>query len=246
VVEEVKEYPAPTWYGWNVKEYETFIKILDSEGLGLRPGYTAEVKIRVEVLDDVLQVPVQAIIEHGEKYYCVLRDGKRLRARQVTIGSTNDKFVVIQSGLKKGEQVVHNAAVYREEVGLPELPPEAMVQRGRSERDGRSETGEADDAQEPSPQRAGPPNRAQMLQRLDSNGDGQLDKDELAQVPEQFRPRLMAADENGDGTVDRSELAAAMAQEAPGGRPGGPQADGRPGRPRAGNRPGGRRPGASP
>lgn len=130
VVEEVKEYPAPSWWGMSVKEYETFIKIIDPE-IGLRPGYTAEVKIRVEQLADVLQVPVQAIIEHGQKHYCVLRDGKGFKAREVVIGSTNDKFVVIQSGLEEGEEVVRNAALYRKEVGLPEVPPEKVVQEDR-------------------------------------------------------------------------------------------------------------------
>ena len=50
VVEKVNEYPAPTsWYSGNIKEYETFVKILGSPTT-LKPGLTAEVRIQVEQL----------------------------------------------------------------------------------------------------------------------------------------------------------------------------------------------------
>ncbi|MHC4177034.1 MAG: efflux RND transporter periplasmic adaptor subunit [Planctomycetota bacterium] len=158
VVDEVKEYPVPTWWGVAVKEYETLIKIIDPS-IDLRPGYTAEVKIRVEVLDDVLQVPVQAIIEHGEKHYCVFRDGKRFRARQVKIGSTNDKFVVIEDGLKEGEKVVRNAAAYRKDVGLPELPPETIVPQEELEPEEQSADGRPAGPQAGRPEGPAPENR---------------------------------------------------------------------------------------
>jgi HlyD family secretion protein len=216
VVQEVKEYPAPTgWWGSNVKEYETTIKILDPT-IGLRPGYTAEVKIRVEQLADVLQVPVQAIIEHGKKHYCVLRDGDRFEAREVILGSTNDKTVVIEGGLEEGEEVVLNANAYRKEVGLPEISPEEKVQEETPPPEAGPEPAAAP-GERPPPRRGNRPNAGQMFQRLDSNGDGQLDKAELDQLSEPLRSRLSEADRNGDGLIDRGELAAAMAQFGRGG-----------------------------
>ena len=244
-VEEVKEYPAPSWFS-NIKEYETFIKILDPS-IDLRPGYTAEVKIRVEQLTDVLQVPVQAIIEHGEKHYCVVRDGKRFKAREVVIGSTNDKFVIIESGLEEGAEVVRNAAVYRREVGLPEIPPETVSQLAVRQREEQA----PGETQGTEPQQ-GRPDVGRMMQGIDKNGDGQLDKDEVNGLPEQLRSRLTSADKNGDGIIDRGELTAAIAQAGQsavgtlGDRPGGPQAGDRPGGPRAGGRPRGRNSGTTP
>ena len=246
VVKEVKEYPAPTWWGASMKEYETIIRILNPEEIDLRPGYTAEVKIRVEQLEDVLQVPVQAIVEHGAKHYCVLWDEKGFRTREVTIGSTNDKTVVIESGLEEGEEVVLNANAHREEAGLPELSPEAEAQQQQRQPDDRPEQQPAEGGKGPSEGRKGPPNIGQMLQGLDKNGDGQLDKDELDQLPEQFRSRLSAADKNGDGIIDRGELTAAKAQFGSGGPPGGPGAGGPPGGKKSGGRPGGRSPGTTP
>jgi len=244
VVEDVKEYPAPAWWGSSVKEYETIVKILDP-AVGLRPGYTAEVKIRVEQIPDVLQAPVQAIIEHQGKRYCVLRDGVRFQAREVVLGSTNDKMVVIQSGLDEGEEVVLNANAYRKEVGLPETSPEAELQQERPLPDAHSEAADTAGGR-PVESRERLPSVSQVLQRLDKNGDGRLQKDELRELPEQWRSPLEAADKNSDGSIDRGELAAAIAQLGAGGRPDGPQANGRPEGPRAGDRPKGRNAGTTP
>ncbi|MCS7304464.1 MAG: HlyD family efflux transporter periplasmic adaptor subunit [Thermoguttaceae bacterium] len=94
-VTSVSEYPAPTmWHRGDVKEYETFIKILTPME-GLKPGLTAQVHIRVEELQDVLQLPIQAVFEHQGRYYCVVRNGQLWEARQVQIGPSNEQSVVI-------------------------------------------------------------------------------------------------------------------------------------------------------
>jgi len=123
-VEKVDEFPVPTsFFGSSVKEYETIVRIHGSPP-GLRPGLTAEVRIRVDDVADVLQTPVQAIFEHGARYYCVTDENGRWAAREVTLGPTNDKTVVIRDGLTEGEEVVLNAAAYRDKVDLPELSSE--------------------------------------------------------------------------------------------------------------------------
>ncbi len=77
---------------------------------------------------DVLQVPVQAVFEHGGRHYAVVQTPEGWEARTVEIGLTNEKYVVIREGLAEGEMVAMNAAAFREEIDLPELPagpPEA-------------------------------------------------------------------------------------------------------------------------
>ena len=119
-VEKVDEFPVPTsYFGSTVKEYETTVRINESPP-GLRPGLTAEVRILVEHQPDVLLAPVQAVFEHGENFYCITDDGNRRLARKIAIGATNDKTVVVQGGLSEGEEVVLNAAAYRDTVDLPE------------------------------------------------------------------------------------------------------------------------------
>ena len=63
-VQKVNEYPAQSSWWSNIKEYETIVRIYEVPVL-LRPGLTAEVKIRVAFQPNVLQVPVQAVFEHG-------------------------------------------------------------------------------------------------------------------------------------------------------------------------------------
>jgi len=226
-VEKVNEYPAPTsWYNANIKEYETIIAVdqsslagtsgeeTSSEGASaeLRPGLTAEVQILVEQLDDVLQVPVQAVIEHGSRYYCLLLDGPTWKAREVTIGSTNDKFVVIRSGLERGEEVVLNAAAHRDKVDLPEPPPEVQKKaQPAGPPAGKKPAG--------SPRRKRP-DPGRMFSEWDKNGDGKLQEDE---VPGKMRDYFSMLDADKDGAIDRSEMAAAASRMGRGGggeRPG--------------------------
>ncbi len=229
IVEEVSEYPAATgWMGSAVKEYETTIKILDPPD-DLRSGYNAEVKIRVEQLRDALQVPVQAIIEHGNKLYCVLPDGKGVKKRQVTMSTTNDKTVVITGGLKEGERIVLNAAAYRDDIDLPKLVPEEADQpvqevAGEAPQPGqRNQPGQRTQPgqkmppgeKRPSGRPKGRPGMAQVMSWMDKNGDGKIDQDELEKLPAPMREGLAKADKNQDGTIDRGELAAGMAEMRP-------------------------------
>ena len=251
-VEKVNEYPAPTsWFSSNVKEYETIIHI-EEPPPGLRPGLTAEVKIRVNRLTDVLQVPAQSVFEHGSVHYCVVRDGPGWRAQSVEIGASNEKFVVIREGLEAGQPIVLNGAAYREKVALPELATEkpggpAGVGRGPRREGAAAEgaDGSTGGQQRPregsdgAPRRAGGPggeaDPATIVDRAfqaDKNGDGKLQQDE---VSEPLRSRFSQADANGDGAIDRGELIASIrAMRGQGGQPGGGQ---RGGEPRGGGQP---------
>ncbi|MBI3840173.1 MAG: HlyD family efflux transporter periplasmic adaptor subunit [Planctomycetia bacterium] len=118
-VTKVNEYPAPE--GWsNVKEYATMVQVIDPPP-GLRPGMTAKVAIRVETIPSALQVPIQAVVERGGKHYClVLRLGTTIEPREVLLGSTNEKFLVIRDGLASNDEVLMNPRVHLGSVQLPD------------------------------------------------------------------------------------------------------------------------------
>jgi hypothetical protein len=83
---------------------------------------TAKVAIRVETIAEALQVPIQAVVERGRKHYCLLvRGGSALEARQVLLGSTNEKFLVIRDGLSHDDVVLMNPRVHLTSVNLPEV-----------------------------------------------------------------------------------------------------------------------------
>ncbi len=244
-VEKVNEYPAPTsWFNSNIKEYETTIKVFmpkggqekgdtgegeeknSPPGVDLRPGMTAEVKIRVETIPHVLQVPVQAVVEHGGKNYCLSFDEENGWSKKpVSIGSTNDKMVVILDGLKEGDAVVLGANKYRDQVGWPKEPAKPKVPAKPRQEEKKATGG-------PGARR---PNPAQAFQRMDADGNGKLSGEE---IPAPLRSRLSSVDTNGDGAIDRQEFAAVAAKmrgRRPGGRPPGAGAPG------GGPRPGGKR-----
>jgi RND family efflux transporter MFP subunit len=99
------------WDERGVKEYVTIVKIDDlPTGAGLKPGMSAQVKIQVAHLPSVLMVPVQAVAERDGQHYCYVRSAmKGLKARPVTVGENNDKFVEIKEGVDEGEQVMLDA-----------------------------------------------------------------------------------------------------------------------------------------
>ena len=125
VVKVVNDYPEPT--GWNSqsmsREYQTTITVLDSPA-GIKPGLTAKVKIIVNVIPAALTLPIQAVFEYDKKMYCVTyKDGKWDKL-EVKTGATNDKQVVIESGLDEGAEVVLNAWQNREKLNLPKIDKE--------------------------------------------------------------------------------------------------------------------------
>jgi len=118
-VTKVNEYPeSENWFNSSVKQYATKVQV-DSPPTGLRPGMTAKVAIRVESIPAALQVPVQSVVERGGKHYCLLVRGTHLEPREVLIGSTNEKFLVIRDGLIKDEEVLVNPRVHLASVQLP-------------------------------------------------------------------------------------------------------------------------------
>lgn len=122
----VNEYPAQeNWFSANVKEYATTVEVLDSSA-GLRPGMTAQVSIRVETRDDVLQVPIQAVVERNGVHYCARRSGSNVELRKVEVGSTNEKFAVILAGLAEGDEVSMNPRS-RLDNELPEVAAKTAV-----------------------------------------------------------------------------------------------------------------------
>ena len=222
-VVKVNEYPEPgSWFSSQVKEYATFIEIFDPPPM-LRPGLTAEVRIHITEQDGVLQLPVQAIHEHGKKLYCMLRQEGGWKAREIEIGASNDKFVLVNNGIRENDQVAMNPRALLDEVNLPVVvtePQESLAAAALGREPG--EAGAVATDREP---RATPAGDGQggldlasedsrpldivgdVLARLDSDGDGRLSNDELTRGEAE---EYVEADTNHDGLVDRSELSAAV------------------------------------
>ena len=125
-VKQVNDYPEPDGFmGSMAKEYKAIITMDDLGSLppqirsGIRPGLTAQIVIDVtdpNIEETPLLVAVQTLFEHMGKYYCITCENGKWEKVEVTVGSTNDKEVVIKSGLSEGMRVVHGAWRYVDKV----------------------------------------------------------------------------------------------------------------------------------
>ncbi len=97
------------WMSGGVKEYTTIVTIDDILGHELKPGMTAEARIKVADYKNVLVVPVQAVAEHKGDFYAFVDDPGGIRMRKVKVGDNNEKLVEILDGLKEGESVTLDA-----------------------------------------------------------------------------------------------------------------------------------------
>lgn len=104
----VNPLPDPTsFFSSDIKVYTTMVAI-DNGFSELRPGMTAQVEILVTQLDNVLSVPVQAVLEFKGKNYAYVRQGDEFARREITLGINNDKLVEVKEGINDGDEVALN------------------------------------------------------------------------------------------------------------------------------------------
>jgi HlyD family secretion protein len=93
------------WMNPDLKVYTTNIN-LETNDPALRSGMSCKAEIIVEQYQDVVYVPVQAVLRvSGQPTVFVVDEGV-VEERQVEIGLDNNSMVVIESGLSEGEIVL--------------------------------------------------------------------------------------------------------------------------------------------
>lgn len=104
---------ADSWIS-DVKLFPTIV-LLDGKVEGLKPDGTAEVTIQVTGVDDVLAIPVQAVVGGTEmgatrKVWVQTATGS-YEERAVVLGLYNERMVEVREGLKEDDEVVINPKV---------------------------------------------------------------------------------------------------------------------------------------
>jgi len=92
------------WMNPDMKVYRTTIAI-EGAREWLKPGMSAKADIAVDQLDDVLYVPIQAVVSEGGRRRCYVVNGRGLEPRDVEVGQFNDSFIEIKGGLSEGDMV---------------------------------------------------------------------------------------------------------------------------------------------
>ena len=103
------------WMNPDLKVYVTTITINGTYDW-IKPGMSAKVEILVDHLNDVIYVPIQAVVPSEGKQVCYVVHGLKSDKREVEIGQFNDEFIEIRKGLKEGEKVLLRPP----ESGVPE------------------------------------------------------------------------------------------------------------------------------
>lgn len=112
----------------NVFDAEIYLNELDER---LKPGMSARCRIIVRKLQNVLSVPLDAVVREGDKTVVYDEDGN---AREITTGISNSDFIVVENGLHEGQRVRIKSQPLKEE----QLPGKAGKAGGR-DRDDNSE-----------------------------------------------------------------------------------------------------------
>ncbi len=95
------------WVGSDTKIYDTVI-LIDSDVENLKPGMTAVVEIHVDKKEDVVVVPIQAVLEEDDQAFCYVDRSGRLERRIIKVGKSNDQMIHVTDGLRADERVVLN------------------------------------------------------------------------------------------------------------------------------------------
>jgi hypothetical protein len=243
---KVNKYAEPgNWWGSNVKEYATFIQIVEPPET-IRTGMTAEVRIFVEQIDSAVQIPVHAVYETKRHHFVLLNEGGKWSTREIKIGATNDKFVTVKDGISANDNVVLDPRNHLDKMDIPEIkeeddrsklvamsneplpkPAGGVAAPGAGGPGANGAPGAAGAGARPGGQAGGGMNAdslaGMIMQRMDTNSDGSLSQEE-ASAEERMKTAFAEYDANKDGKVDRGELAAAMKKRmaAMGGGAGGP------------------------
>jgi HlyD family secretion protein len=91
----------------DVKVYDTIVTV-DDDVEHLKPGMTAIVDIHIQRLEDVISLPVTAIVQEEESTWCYVMSNNRLQRRDLKLGISNDSHVEVVEGLAVEEVVVLN------------------------------------------------------------------------------------------------------------------------------------------
>jgi RND family efflux transporter MFP subunit len=209
IVTSVANQPEPSnWFSGSVREYAAVVAI-ETDSNGLRPGMTAAVEILIENLEDVLSVPVQALVEQKGKYYCWVQEPIGVEKREIQLGLGNNTRMQVTGGLHPGEQVLLNPRESIAKAREDQHDEESVNVKERFGGDkpanlpnlSRSPDGQDDDGGK----KAARGGRGSFnLMDLDKDGDKKISLDE---APEQMQDRFGEMDANDDGSLDSAEIA---------------------------------------
>jgi HlyD family secretion protein len=105
-VKSVAVLPERSYYS-DAQKYKTVITI-DEDVYQIKPGMTAVSEVKVDYLPNVNAVPIQAIVQRSGQNWLYIKEQDKVERRKVSLGLSNDQYVIVTDGIDVGELVVLN------------------------------------------------------------------------------------------------------------------------------------------
>ena len=105
-VKSVAVLPERSYYS-DAQKYKTIITV-DEEVYQVKPGMTAVAEVKVDYLPQVNAVPIQAIVQRSGQNWLYVKRQDAVERRQVSLGMSNDQYVIVTDGIDVGDLVVLN------------------------------------------------------------------------------------------------------------------------------------------
>ncbi len=91
----------------NLDESNTTVTIKFNDPKGLRPGTTINAVIYYKESKDVIKVPYSAVLNENGKYYLfTVGSGNKVSKKEIKVGTNDDSYYEIASGLSVGDKVI--------------------------------------------------------------------------------------------------------------------------------------------
>jgi len=91
-----------------IKVFDVTVKIEENDPR-LKPGLTATLDFIVERQQDVISIPLAAVILRQGEHIALVSNAGKIEERKVVLGSSNEHHVVVSKGLRPGEHVLLSA-----------------------------------------------------------------------------------------------------------------------------------------
>ena len=197
------------WFSPDSRVYNTQV-ILDGTNEDLRPGKSSQVEIIIDELENILYVPTQAVTALRGRQVCYVESTLGTEMRDVVVGQSNARFIVIQDGLEEGEHVLLN-------------PPLQPGNATGTRLEGGAGEGRLEDPGTPA---EGPPGRLgpeaapeQLASATDSVGNGNGNGDEVKPTADQMEARRKAMEERMKNMTPAQREEAMKRMREAGGKP---------------------------
>jgi HlyD family secretion protein len=169
-VEKIAPLPDAqmVWMNPDLKVYNTEV-YLEGEGDYLRTGMSCKAEIIIEEYDDVIYIPVQAVLRIGGKHTVYVQSGREFEPRRVEIGLDNNRMIRIIEGLQVGEIVLLT----------PPLAPATVEQQGADRAVGEGQKPETKKIEDERPKVDGEPSpeqRQKMREKFEKMSDEEKEK----------------------------------------------------------------------